>query len=109
MYGDVTFKVAEEMRKPEVLDFFARLIQRTSPKSYAQARGEVVVTTRFLENFCGDQVLQRAYIQIRIACQHDLRQHLSGKITARIWPGQCTGDQRQDQPAPSLSRTPPQA
>ena len=56
MYGDVTFKVAEEMRKPEVLDFFARLIQRTSPKSYAQARGEVVVTTRFLENFCGDQV-----------------------------------------------------
>lgn len=56
MYGDITFKVAEEMRKPEVLDFFARLIQRTSPKSYGQARGEVVVTTRFLENFCGDQV-----------------------------------------------------
>lgn len=57
MYGDISFKVAHEMRKPEVLDFFAKLIQRTSPKSDGQARGEVIVTTRFLENFSGDQVL----------------------------------------------------
>jgi hypothetical protein len=57
MYGDITFKVAEQMRKPEVADYFAKLIQRTSPKSYAQAYGEVAVTTRFLENFCGDQVM----------------------------------------------------
>lgn len=56
MYGAVSAKVAEEMRRPEVADFFARLIQRTSPKSYAQALAEVVVTRRFFENFSGDQV-----------------------------------------------------
>ena len=43
------------MRKPEVESFFARLVQRTSPKSDAQAKAEVVVTRRFLENFGGDQ------------------------------------------------------
>ena len=37
MYGDVSARVAEEMRKPDVADFFARLIQRVAPKSYAQA------------------------------------------------------------------------
>jgi hypothetical protein len=36
--------------------FFARLIQRTSPKSYEQAAAEVRVTRKFYENFCGDQV-----------------------------------------------------
>jgi 1-pyrroline-5-carboxylate dehydrogenase len=36
--------------------FFTRLIQRVSPKSYAQALGEVTVTQKFLENFSGDQV-----------------------------------------------------
>lgn len=40
----------------QVADFFARLIQRVSPKSYQQALGEVQVTQKFLENFCGDQV-----------------------------------------------------
>lgn len=40
----------------QVEDFFARLVQRTSPKSYAQAVGEVTVTRKFFENFCGDQV-----------------------------------------------------
>lgn len=56
MYGAVCAKVAEEMRKPEVSAFFAKLIQRTSPKSDAQAMGELVVTRRFFENFSGDQV-----------------------------------------------------
>lgn len=55
LYGEVTAKAAEEMRKPEVERFFSRLVQRTSPKSDAQARAEVVVTRRFLENFGGDQ------------------------------------------------------
>jgi 1-pyrroline-5-carboxylate dehydrogenase len=41
---------------PKVADFFARLIQRVAPKSYQQAAGEVFVTRKFLENFCGDQV-----------------------------------------------------
>ena len=34
------------MREPAVLDYFLRLVQRTSPKSHAQAKGEVVVTQR---------------------------------------------------------------
>jgi 1-pyrroline-5-carboxylate dehydrogenase len=45
------------MGKPEVLDYFAKLIQRVAPKSYAQAIGEVKVCQKFLENFGGDQVL----------------------------------------------------
>lgn len=40
----------------QVSDFFTRLIQRVSPKSYQQAFGEVYVTQKFLENFSGDQV-----------------------------------------------------
>jgi hypothetical protein len=56
MYGDISARVAFEMRKPEVLDFYARLIQRVAPKSYAQAMGEVIVTRKFFENFGGDQV-----------------------------------------------------
>ncbi|GMH32423.1 hypothetical protein BSKO_00257 [Bryopsis sp. KO-2023] len=56
MYGEITAKVVTEMRKPEVIDFFTKLIQRVVPKSDPQARGEVTVSTRFLENFCGDQV-----------------------------------------------------
>lgn len=56
MYGAVCAKVAEEMRKPEVSSFFAKLIQRTSPKSWDQAMGELTVTRKFFENFSGDQV-----------------------------------------------------
>jgi 1-pyrroline-5-carboxylate dehydrogenase len=55
-YGDITFKAAEQLRKPEVLDYFAALIQRVSPKSYQQAVGEVTITRQFLDNFGGDQV-----------------------------------------------------
>lgn len=56
MYGSVSARMAEEMRKPEVADFFARLVQRVAPKHYAQAMAEVTVTRLFLENFSGDQV-----------------------------------------------------
>jgi len=56
LYGDVSFRMAEQLRHPEVADFFARLIQRVSPKSYPQAMAEVVVTRKFYENFSGDQV-----------------------------------------------------
>lgn len=53
--GEVTARVVTEMRKEDVANHFARLIQRVAPKSYAQAKGEVTVTRIFLENFCGDQ------------------------------------------------------
>ncbi|KAL3639622.1 hypothetical protein CASFOL_017529 [Castilleja foliolosa] len=56
MLADVTTKAAHRLSQPEVSDFFAKLIQRVSPKSYQQAFAEVYVTQKFLENFCGDQV-----------------------------------------------------
>eukprot|EP00250_Pteridium_aquilinum_P010411 c19365_g1_i3 orf=191-1822(+) len=56
LYGDVSAKAAHCMKQPEVETFFAKLIQRVSPKSLPQAVGEVTVTRKFLENFSGDQV-----------------------------------------------------
>uniref|UniRef100_A0A803PJF9 Aldehyde dehydrogenase domain-containing protein n=2 Tax=Cannabis sativa TaxID=3483 RepID=A0A803PJF9_CANSA len=56
MYGDISAKAAHMLSLPKVSDFFTRLIQRVSPKSYQQAFGEVYVTQKFLENFSGDQV-----------------------------------------------------
>lgn len=56
MWGDITARAAAELRRPEIEEHFARLIQRACPKSYAQAAGEVRVTRKFLENFSGDQV-----------------------------------------------------
>jgi len=56
MLGDVSIKAAHMLSQPKVSDFFTRLIQRVAPKSYQQALGEVFVTRKFLENFCGDQV-----------------------------------------------------
>lgn len=56
MYGDISARAAAVLKQPEVSHFFAKLIQRVSPKSFAQALGEVNVTQTFLENFSGDQV-----------------------------------------------------
>lgn len=47
---------AGELLRGKMGDYFARLIQRVSPKSYAQARGEVNISAQMLENFSGDQV-----------------------------------------------------
>lgn len=55
-YGDISAKAAQMLSLPKVSEFFAKLIQRVSPKSYQQAFAEVYVTQKFLENFCGDQV-----------------------------------------------------
>lgn len=38
-------------------DYFTRLIQRVFPKSDTQARGEVVIVRKFIENFAGDSVI----------------------------------------------------
>ena len=40
----------------QVEDFFTHLLQRVVPKHDMQARAEVTVTRRFLENFSADQV-----------------------------------------------------
>lgn len=55
MYGEVSACAAALLGEPEVADFFARLIQRVSPKSYVQALGEVKISRTFLQNFSGDQ------------------------------------------------------
>ena len=47
----------------QVADFFARLVQRVSPKSYSQAMAEVTVSQRFFENFSGDQVWRDSVLQ----------------------------------------------
>lgn len=62
----MSFRVAAALRRPEVADFFARLIQLVAPKSYAQALGEVTVTRKFFENFGGDQV--RRYGEVGEMC-----------------------------------------
>jgi 1-pyrroline-5-carboxylate dehydrogenase len=41
MLGRVSARAAQTLRDPVVADFFARLIQRVTPKSYAQAMSEV--------------------------------------------------------------------
>ncbi|KAF8390248.1 hypothetical protein HHK36_024773 [Tetracentron sinense] len=56
LFGDISSRAAHMLSLPKVSNFFTRLIQRVAPKSYQQALGEVYVTQKFLENFCGDQV-----------------------------------------------------
>ena len=56
MLGQVCARVAARMAEPEVADYFARLIQRVMPKSWAQCAGEYNVTRTFIENFAGDGV-----------------------------------------------------
>lgn len=56
MLGKVSVAAAAELRANG--DYFAKLIQRVVPKSYAQAMAEVEVTATFLENFGGDNVRQ---------------------------------------------------
>lgn len=55
-YGEITFKASQMLKRQEVCDYFAKLVQRVVPKSWGQAKGEVVVTQKFLENFSGDNV-----------------------------------------------------
>ncbi|KAL3918516.1 MAG: hypothetical protein SGPRY_005988 [Prymnesium sp.] len=56
MLGEVMVKGAHELGKPEVIEFFAKLIQRLVPKSYPQCMGEPVVTRKWMENYGSDQV-----------------------------------------------------
>ena len=55
-YGDVCRRVTEALHSEEIFNHFVKLIQRTFPKSDAQAIGELRVTRAFFENFCGDNV-----------------------------------------------------
>jgi len=54
MYGEIFHKAGQELSSPDTHDFFAKLIQRTMPKSYYQAWYETKVTADFFKNFAGD-------------------------------------------------------
>ena len=56
MLGSVCAKAAALLARPDVENFFTRLIQRVMPKSWNQCLGEVLITRTFLENFSGDGV-----------------------------------------------------
>ena len=56
MIGDVMAKGAAEMRKPEVVEFYAQLIQRLVPKSWPQCLGEPNTTRKWMEDYSCDQV-----------------------------------------------------
>jgi hypothetical protein len=64
-YGSLLLKCSLQ-----VLDFFAKLIQRVSPKSYQQALAEVQVSQKFLENFCGDQVFHPLFASLHTHTLH---------------------------------------
>ncbi|CAE7372781.1 ALDH12A1 [Symbiodinium natans] len=63
MLGEVCGAAAREMFKPEVTDYFIRLIQRVAPKSYAQAGGEIKAVRTWLQDFSGNNVRMLAESQ----------------------------------------------
>ena len=56
MLGEVMAKASRELAKPEVNEYFAKLIQRLVPKSWAQCAGEPTVTRKWMESYSCDQV-----------------------------------------------------
>ncbi|KAL3769542.1 hypothetical protein ACHAWO_011055 [Cyclotella atomus] len=56
MFGEISRKAGEALSDPTIAQFFVDTIQKTVPKSHAQAMGEVKVTADFLKNFGGDNV-----------------------------------------------------
>lgn len=56
MLGQVCADAAREMAKPEVAEFYGKLIQRLTPKSWTQASGEPTVVKKWLENYSTDNV-----------------------------------------------------
>lgn len=55
-FGEVSRRAGEALKDPTIAEFFIQTIQKTVPKSHAQAAGEVKVTADFLNNFGGDNV-----------------------------------------------------
>lgn len=66
----------------QVEDYFTRLVQRVAPKHDAQARAEVVVTRRFLENFSGDQVPSFLAVSAARSASSALTESLSAHMPA---------------------------
>eukprot|EP00040_Diaphanoeca_grandis_P031280 m.186797 g.186797 ORF g.186797 m.186797 type:complete len:574 (-) comp32282_c1_seq1:512-2233(-) len=58
LYGEVTSKMAAELAKPEVTNYFAQLIQRVVPKHNQQCLNEVNTVLQWLQSFSGDSIRQ---------------------------------------------------
>ena len=58
--GEVNGRASVELRKPEVHNFFAELLQRVVPKHDVQAMGEVTVVRKWLDGYAGDGVRRLA-------------------------------------------------
>ena len=56
MLAEVNRRVVEALGDPEVFNFFVRCLQKSCPKSTAQATGELKVTMDFFKNYTGDRV-----------------------------------------------------
>lgn len=54
MYGEIFHQAGHELSRPEVMDFFAKLVARVMPKTYFQAWYETKVTADFYKNWGGD-------------------------------------------------------
>eukprot|EP00984_Skeletonema_dohrnii_P037918 scaffold40532_cov72-Skeletonema_dohrnii-CCMP3373.AAC.1 len=55
-FGEISRRAGAALSDPIIAEFFIQTIQKTVPKSHAQAAGEVKVTADFLNNFGGDNV-----------------------------------------------------
>jgi len=55
-FGEISRRAGQALSDPTIAEFFIQTIQKTVPKSHAQAAGEVKVTADFLNNFGGDNV-----------------------------------------------------
>ena len=53
-WGETLIRLVEILKNKEVHDHLFKSIQMVMPKSKAQIEGELIVSRRFLENFCGD-------------------------------------------------------
>jgi len=58
--GEVNALIGAELRKPDVENFFAELLQRVVPKHDAQVLGEVTTVRKWVEGFAGDGVRRLA-------------------------------------------------
>ena len=72
MLGDVMARGTAELRKPEVNEYFTKLIQRLVGKSWAQCTGEPTVVRKWMENYSSDQARPPATVFLNAFFSSDL-------------------------------------
>jgi len=56
LYGEISAKMAHELKRPDVESYLSDLIMKVIPKNKEQAIGEIKVCQKFFENFSGDSI-----------------------------------------------------